>query len=692
MFSKSPIGRMPKSRLKKLMCLFFLAMATPTAFLVYKSYDQLKWEAFFQHRQLAEELSNRIDEKLVEFVEREQRRPFGDYSYATREGGENFLARSPLSVFPLPVDSPGVVGYFQIDANGLFSSPLLPMSEQVSASLAVSLDDRSQREKLQQQVEEILSSNQLVQRSELVQAPTNTASLSYDPYDISKPMERAVRVGSVSNQAAFDNLSSINNIKVQKPADSAVKGRLSSRIQELELESPYQEKVGQRKQEILQKKASKSAQSAIKGGAAEDVPDQVKSSSLDKRVEVQVQAESSGKRDKQVGDGSSAMNLFENEIDPFEVSLLKSGHFVLYRKVWLGGQRYIQGLLVEQAPFIDGLISDSYRQSLLADMSILTVIYQGNAVGSFSSQSRSVSSRNSDPLSGTLLYKTQLSEPFNELENIFTVRHLPAGAGGRVVLWAAFIVALVLGVGCFLLYRMSLRNLALVDQQQDFVSAISHELKTPLTSIRMYGEMLQQGWVERDKRKVYYRYIFDESERLTRLINNVLQLARMTRNETPVDLKRVTVAELIDTIHSKIDSQIERANFSLNIDVSQEVGRMSLDVDPDIITQIIINLVDNAIKFSAKSENKQIDISVSKHQHNSLCFSIRDYGPGVAQDQLKKIFELFYRSENELTRETTGTGIGLALVSQLTQLMGGKIDVINLSPGAEFRLYFPLAK
>lgn len=689
MFSKSPIGRLPKSRLRKLMCLFFLAMAIPTAFLVYKSYDQLKWEAFFQHRQLAEELSNRIDEKLVEFVEREQRRPFGDYSYATSKGDEKFLARSPLSVFPLPVDSPGVVGYFQIDANGLFSSPLLPVSEQVSADLTVSLDNRSQREELQQQVEEILSSNQLVQKSEFVQAPTNTAALSFDPYNISKPYERDI---SVSNQAAFDKLSDIKNTKTQEQANSAGKGRLSSRIQELELESPYKEKVGQRKQEILQKKTKKSSEPVIVGGAAKNVLDQVKSGSLEKRVEVQAQARSSRNRDKQFDDASSAMNLFENEIDSFEVSLLKSGHFVLYRKVWLGGQRYIQGLLVEQAPFINGLISDSYSQSLLADMSILTVIYQGNAVASFSSRSLSASSRGSDPLSGTLLYKTQLSEPFNELENIFTVRHLPAGAGGRVVLWAAFIVALVLGIGCFLLYRMSLRNLALVDQQQDFVSAISHELKTPLTSIRMYGEMLQQGWVESDKKKVYYNYIFDESERLTRLINNVLQLARMTRNETPVDMKRITVAELIDIIHSKIDSQIERSNFSLDIDVPQEVEHMNLDVDPDIITQIIINLVDNAIKFSAKSENRQIDISVNKHQHDSLCFSIRDYGPGVAQDQLKKIFELFYRSENELTRETTGTGIGLALVSQLTQLMDGKIDVINLSPGAQFRLYFPVAK
>jgi signal transduction histidine kinase len=99
--------------------------------------------------------------------------------------------------------------------------------------------------------------------------------------------------------------------------------------------------------------------------------------------------------------------------------------------------------------------------------------------------------------------------------------------------------------------------------------------------------------------------------------------------------------------------------------------------------------VDNAIKFSAKAEQRKIDIGCTLLSNNTLQFSVRDYGPGIDKDQMKKIFKLFYRTESGLTRDTVGTGIGLALVNQLAQLMDAKTDVVNTRPGAEFRISFP---
>ncbi|MEW8586305.1 MAG: HAMP domain-containing sensor histidine kinase, partial [Candidatus Thiodiazotropha sp.] len=217
---------------------------------------------------------------------------------------------------------------------------------------------------------------------------------------------------------------------------------------------------------------------------------------------------------------------------------------------------------------------------------------------------------------------------------------------------------------------------------------VSHELKTPLTSIRMYGEMLREGWVVEAKRQEYYAYIQDESERLTRLINNVLQLARMTRNDLQIELKPVSAGELIDMIGSKIESQVTRAGFTLNLNRAGDCESRTLQIDPDYFTQIIINLVDNAIKFSAKAEREAIDIGCQGAQDGTLTFTVRDHGPGIAKDQMKKIFKLFYRSENELTRETVGTGIGLALVNQLTAAMNGRVDLVNKQPGVEFRISF----
>jgi signal transduction histidine kinase len=255
--------------------------------------------------------------------------------------------------------------------------------------------------------------------------------------------------------------------------------------------------------------------------------------------------------------------------------------------------------------------------------------------------------------------------------------------------WVTLVLAIVFLGGFYTLYRLGLSQINLARQQQDFVSAVSHELKTPLTSIRMYGEMLKEGWAEPEKQQQYYEFIHDESERLTRLISNVLQLAKITRNEPQFDLKTVSVGELMNQIESKISNQVQRAGFKL--DFEQEADNLSVRIDDDCFAQIIINLVDNAIKFSRDAEQKRIRLSSKLSSDGSVMFAVRDFGPGVPKDQMKKIFRLFYRSESELTRETVGTGIGLAIVHQLSQAMNGKVDVINTEPGAEFRVSFPVA-
>ncbi|MDH3632388.1 MAG: ATP-binding protein, partial [Gammaproteobacteria bacterium] len=125
--------------------------------------------------------------------------------------------------------------------------------------------------------------------------------------------------------------------------------------------------------------------------------------------------------------------------------------------------------------------------------------------------------------------------------------------------------------------------------------------------------------------------------------------------------------------------------FDLLIGGETEVEAARIKIDIDWFIQIFINLVDNAVKFSANGAQKRVDIRCQQLQDGRIQFSVRDYGPGIDPDQMKKIFKLFYRSENELTRETVGTGIGLALVHQLASAMQTEVDVVNCEPGAEFR-------
>ena len=323
-------------------------------------------------------------------------------------------------------------------------------------------------------------------------------------------------------------------------------------------------------------------------------------------------------------------------------------------------------------------------------MSDLTVAYRGNVMATLRTQTDRSYLESSQEPSGELLYQTRLSAPLAELELIFSIKRLPAGPGGVLLGWVSLILTLVLCGGIYLMYRLGLSQLELVQKQQDFVSAVSHELKTPLTSIRMYGEMLLAGWADEDKKQGYYEFIYHESERLSRLIANVLQLAHMTRNEPQFDLKPVAVAELVDLVQSKIASQLQRAGFELEIGEEDVPGDAEVLVDADAFTQIFINLADNAIKFSARAEKKLIQLQCSVQKDGAMLFTVRDYGPGIPPGQLRKIFTMFYRSENELTRETVGTGIGLALVHQLVGAMNGKVDVRNRDPGAEFRVSFPL--
>ena len=202
----------------------------------------------------------------------------------------------------------------------------------------------------------------------------------------------------------------------------------------------------------------------------------------------------------------------------------------------------------------------------------------------------------------------------------------------------------------------------------------------------MYGEMLKEGWAAEDKKQSYYEFIFDESERLTRLISNVLQLSNISREQPQLEMKPVLVREIIDSIQSKIETQVQRAGFELVFLRDPECDAAVVSLDSDHFTQIMINLVDNAIKFSRKSGQKRLEIGTRLSNEKRVVFSVRDYGPGIARDQMRKIFDMFYRSESELTRETVGTGIGLAIVHQLSAAMGASVDVLNRDPGAEFQV------
>ncbi|MDH3900244.1 MAG: HAMP domain-containing histidine kinase [Gammaproteobacteria bacterium] len=710
---RTSLTGLDRKRLRLWLSVFFLALAVPTGILVYQAYSQLKWEAFHQYRVLAEELAERIDTRIIQLINAEEARSFADYAFLNVAGdpAASFLQRSPLSTYPLESPIPGLVGYFQVDTHGEFTTPLVPPAGTVASSVGISAVELEQRLALQQRIEQILSRNRLVQdsatgkvtgRAAVADARHATAErrdqqagpvapsvsgdkdaparLALDDSAVSAAAEIAEQ--QAPGQAAFDRLNTPAAPREQENKKQQAASTLG-RVEDLKLDYRYQSETDATMQrQAAPGRAPVAAKRARKERSALPEPaDESGAAFFEGAREADAPAPDPSRVQHEL-----RIRTFESEIDPFEFSLLDSGHLVLFRKVWRDGQRYIQGAVIEQQPFVQGLIKTLFLETALSTMSDLLVAYRGDVFAAFSGRAARAYLSSAEELRGTLLYQTRLSAPLGELELILSITRLPAGAGGRLVTWLAAILLLVLCGGFYLMYRLGAGQIDLTRQQQDFVSAVSHELKTPLTSIRMYGEMLREGWASDEKKSIYYDYIFDESERLSRLIANVLQLARMTRNNLQVDSKPLAVAELLDGIRSRVSSQIERAGFELNVSCEPAAGQAIIEADPDGFTQIFINLVDNAIKFSASAEQRVIDIGCQLLRDGSVQFSVRDYGPGIPGDQMKKIFRLFYRSENELTRETVGTGIGLALVHQLARAMGGQVDVVNREPGAEFRV------
>jgi signal transduction histidine kinase len=670
-----------KSKLRRWLLWFFLSLTIPTTILIQQSFSRLRWEAFHQHQLLADELTNRINGHFLRLMASEEQRPFGDYAFLNVLGQSktNFSQRSPLSNYPVQSEIPGLIGYFQVDAAGKLMTPLMPEGREKAASYGIGSQELADRSALQSRIQQILSENRLVKNqysdAEKRESTVKTKNRAKDNAGLASNEYAASPVAnapapepekSIEGQAAFDEL------KKSAPAKMQSENKLG-RLEDLQLKQSFKPAISKalskmRKEESALPETLDSANMKADAG-------------VDKKLPAPQQAAKTN---------SLPIRTFEGAIDPFEFSQLDSGHFVIFRKVWLNGQRYIQGLLVEQSPFLQNIVNAAFRETVLSQMSDLLVVYRGDVLSAFTGRTSRGYLSSQREISGELLYQARLSDPFSDMQLLFSITQLPIGPGGLVIIWLTAVLAVVFCAGFYGLYRLGVGQISLVNQQQDFISAVSHELKTPLTSIRMYAEMLQAGWVDEAKKKTYYDFIFAESERLSRLINNVLQLAKMTRNEKQPVFTSVTVAELMDSVKSKVSSQVELAGFTLAMQCDQNAASAIIKVNPDWFIQIMINLVDNAIKFSAKAEHKTIQLDCVCLSSGHIQFSVRDFGPGVAKDQMQKIFKLFYRSENEMTRETVGTGIGLALAHQMTVGMQGQIDVLNKAPGAEFRVKFPV--
>ncbi|MEL6343572.1 MAG: HAMP domain-containing sensor histidine kinase [Myxococcota bacterium] len=337
---------------------------------------------------------------------------------------------------------------------------------------------------------------------------------------------------------------------------------------------------------------------------------------------------------------------------------------LLHRSVRIGAEIYRQGVALRRNKLTDHIEQTVLSSSEIADYARLS--WGAGAA-----------------IDADYVFTHQFAEPFSTLQVAVGLREIPGAGGGQrwwtLGLSAALAMATLLGAT--MLYRAVEAELDFAERRNNFVAAVSHELKTPLTAIRMYGEMLRDGIVlSEEKRQQYYVTITAESERLSRLINNVLELSRLEKGNRAAQLTVGDVGPILEQTAAILRPHVARQGMTLSVEVGP--GLPPAVVDTDALSQVLVNLVDNAVKFAKSSEPGAVRLIASQRPvGDGIEIRVRDHGPGVPSRQLDQIFEPFFRGERELTRKTKGTGIGLALVARLVATMGGEVRARNHPEG-----------
>lgn len=264
-------------------------------------------------------------------------------------------------------------------------------------------------------------------------------------------------------------------------------------------------------------------------------------------------------------------------------------------------------------------------------------------------------------------------------------------AEGARGLWRtlAFTIAgavALIALGGWLVVADARRQLALAQQKTDFVSNVSHELKTPLTSIRMFAELMHDRPQPAEKQGRYLRIITAEAERLTRLINNVLDFAKMGRKQKRFEMKPIDLHAVVTRVWEGHEMHLRDAGFTTRWESAQ--GPYPVLGDDDALAQVLVNLLSNAEKYS--NGDKEVELHTWLDD-GCVNISVLDRGMGVPDGDERKIFEAFYRAHDSLASGIQGSGLGLTLAQRIAHEHGGEICFERREGGgSRFTLRLPL--
>ncbi len=242
-------------------------------------------------------------------------------------------------------------------------------------------------------------------------------------------------------------------------------------------------------------------------------------------------------------------------------------------------------------------------------------------------------------------------------------------------------------IGTLVVFHDVTKLRRLENMRRDFVANLSHEIKTPLTAIKGFVETLQQGKVEKKQEKERFLGIIQKHvDRLDAIIEDLLALSRIEQEDDKkeIQFESVKIADVFQAAIQLCRPKAEKQNIHINLDCEKDTTAL---LDPALIEQAVVNLLDNAIKFSEPGSTIHVK---SHHQGNEMILSVQDQGIGIAQKHLPRLFERFYRVDKARSRSMGGTGLGLAIVKHIAQAHGGHVTVDSkLGEGSHFSIHIP---
>ncbi|QTA79853.1 Histidine kinase/HSP90-like domain-containing protein [Desulfonema limicola] len=612
-------------QLRLIILIFCLSLSIPLGYFVLRSYQSLYQEDMAQLRYFAETLFDEMEQELAIMIRQEENRAVDEYNYFYTPPGSQNQTPSPISSLP---GQSYILGYFQNNPDGSFQTPLIEKNKPVPKELTRIV-------------------NLLTSVNTIFNQKRSSSSEIFEIQPITTLNEKKEK----ESNGFADRFLNTSRAKEQKQS----LGQTQKRVEEISETQALN---------IAQKDSWENVSKKSKQYSA-----------LAPAPEIEAL--------KSKTDLKEPAKKLEAELDPMQSVFITQKQIYIFRRIVINNQVFRQGFVINPLLFLEYMIQNHFIKQPMAGFTHLELRVRNRGITT-GLKSAGIAAKNP----GFLLEHT-FPRPFSFLYATLTCEKIPRSAGRKTLNFMVAGLAGIMFLGLFFIYRSAMIIAELSERKSKFVSSVTHELKTPLTNIRMYIEMLEQGIAgSPDREQEYFRILGSESSRLSRLINNILEFSKLEKKHMCLNMKKGGFEEVIGEVRDVMGQNIFNSGFKLNV---ENINIRPFFYDREVMIQVLINLIENSMKFGRDSEIKEISIRVYDEK-KWVNISVSDTGPGIPQKALKKVFEDFFRVESALIQNTRGTGIGLAFVKKAVSAMGGKVSAANnQGPGCTISILLPSA-